>query len=198
MLELMLGYVIRRADTKPLAKELLDRFETLPGVFAARSEDLRSVKGFGPALESFWVLWREMWARLGEAPLKEKQVLASPQAVAEMAMGRLGAKTAEEFWIALVDSKIRLVGWEKVAQGTVDQAAVYVREIMELALRFKASGVFLVHNHPGGDPAPSAEDEQLTARVIQAGRSMNVRVLDHVIVAEDRYFSFQEQGFLDE
>lgn len=196
LLELLLGHVLLRQDTKPLAKRLLDRFETLNGVFSARVGELRQVHGFGPALESFWTLWRETWARVGEAPLARREVLESPQAVAEMAMTRLGAKTAEEFWVALVDTGNRLVAWEQVSRGTVDQAPVYVREVLAMALRFEASGLILVHNHPGGGLNPSAQDKDLTRRVDAAARALGVRVLDHLIVAEGSYTSFRTEGLL--
>ena len=196
VLELLLGYVLRRSDTKPLAKALLARFGTIRGVFSARPEDLRRLEGFGPGLETFWSLWRETWARLSESPLHEKEVLGSPEAVAAMAMARLGHKATEEFWMALVDTKNRLVGWEPLAQGTVDQAAVYVREVMHTALRFEAHGIVLVHNHPGGSPEPSNEDKAFTARAVEAARTLGIRLLDHIIVAESGYFSFHSEGLL--
>ncbi len=197
VLELLLGYALLRRDTKPLAKELLQRFGTLRGVFAARDEDLLRVPGFGPGLATFWTLWRETWARLSESPLHEKLVLDSPEAVAAMAMARLADKPTEEFWVALVDAKNRLVGWEPLARGTVDQIAVYVRDVMHTAIRFQAQGVVLVHNHPGGGTEPSREDRAFTARVAEAARTMGIRLLDHVIVAEGGHFSFRTGGLLD-
>lgn len=196
VLELVLGYVLLRQDTKPLAKDLLKRFGTLRGVFSARSEELRKVPGFGPALEGFWLLWRECQARLKEAPVQERAVLQTPESVAELAMARLGASTTEEFWLALVDNKNRLMAWEQVSRGTVDRTTVYVREVLALALGWSASGVILVHNHPGGDPRPSAQDRELTKRLVRAAVDLGLRILDHVIVAEERYFSFQAQGLL--
>jgi len=196
LLELVLGQVLARQDTKPLAKELLSRFATLRGVFAARPEELRKVPGFGPALESFWVLWRECQARLREAPIRERAVLASPQAVADLALARLGDCATEEFWVALVDNKNRLLAWERAARGTVDRATVYVREVLSLALESGASGLVLVHNHPGGDPRPSEQDRELTRRLARAAGDLGLRVLDHIVVAEDRFFSFQSEGLL--
>ena len=196
VLELLLGYVLARRDTKPLAKELLDRFGTLKGVFAARGEELRSVPGFGPALEAFWGLWRETWARMGESALRERRTLTGPADVAEMAMARLGGEAKEEFWVAMVDSKNRLMHFEPVSRGTVDRTAVYVREVMALALDHEASGIMLVHNHPAGGLDPSREDVELTRRIAEAARTMGVRLLDHLIVTADGFFSFQSEGML--
>lgn len=196
VLELLLGYVLTRQDTKPLAKELLDRFGTLVDVFAARPEELRAIKGFGPALETFWVLWKETWARLHETPTGKRCELDTPQAVAQMAIARLGGASKEEFWTALVDNKNRLLAWEQVSQGTVDRAAVYIREVLSLALSYEASGMILVHNHPGGDLDPSREDLELTKRVSVASNTLGIRLLDHLIVAGSAFMSFQAEGLL--
>jgi DNA repair protein RadC len=196
ILELLLGYALPRRDTKPLAKELLYKFGSLKGIFTARPEELREVDGFGPGLETFWGLWREFWARLQEAPLRNRKQLCTPSAVAEMACSRLGSDAVESFWVALVDNKNRLITFAKVAQGTVDQAAVYSREVLALALHWKAAGIILIHNHPGGDPAPSIQDKDLTKRIQKAAQEVGLRVLDHLVVAEDSYYSFQDRGIL--
>jgi len=196
MLELLLGYALPRRDTKPLAKELLQRFGSLKGAFTARAEELREVEGFGPGLELFWGIWQEFGARLQEAPLRNREALCTPEAVAEMACSRLGFEPVESFWAAMVDNKNRLISFIQVSQGTVDQAAVYSREILALALKWQASGIILVHNHPGGDPTPSIQDKDLTYRVQKAAKEVGLRVLDHLVVAEDRYYSFQDRGVL--
>ncbi|MFW5488442.1 MAG: RadC family protein [Desulfovibrio sp.] len=196
ILELLLGHVLRRADTKPLAKELLDRFGTLHGVFNAGKGELAQVKGFGPSLDLFWTLWRETWARLHEAPLRKREVINQPRDIADMAMARLGPCRSEEFWVALVDNKNRLVAWECVSTGTVDEAPVYPREVLSKALHFQASGIILVHNHPGGDPKPSSQDIDLTRRLIRSGHDLGVRILDHLIVTDRTYYSFQTEGML--
>jgi DNA repair protein RadC len=102
----------------------------------------------------------------------------------------------ESFWVALVDNKNRLITFTRVSKGTVDQAAVYSREVLALALKWKASGIILVHNHPGGDPTPSLQDKDLTKRIQKAADEVGLRVLDHLVVAEDRYYSFQDRGTL--
>lgn len=196
VLELVLGYALPRKDTKPLAKDLLHRFGSLKGVFTARVEELREVDGFGPGLEMFWGIWQEFWARLQEAPLRQREILCTPEAVAGMASSRLGHDPVESFWVALVDNKNRLITFSRVSQGTVDQAAVYSREVLALALQWKASGIILVHNHPGGDPTPSVQDKDLTRRIQKAADEVGLRVLDHLVVAEDRYYSFQDRGAL--
>jgi DNA repair protein RadC len=196
VLELVLGYVNVRRDNKPLAKELLRRFGSLRGALSARMEELRDVPGFGPGAEEFINLWREAWARFHEQPLRDRVVFNSPEIVAEMARARIGIREHEEFWMALVDTKNRLIGWEQVSKGTVDQAAVYPREVLSVALRHKASGMILVHNHPGADPRPSAQDVEFTRRIKSAAREVDIRVLDHLVVTENRFYSFQSEGMI--
>jgi DNA repair protein RadC len=99
-------------------------------------------------------------------------------------------------WVALVDNKNRLMSWKQISQGTVSEAPVYPREVLALALRSQAGGVILVHNHPGGDPSPSGQDMEITRRIARSGLELDVRVLDHIIITEDSFFSFQERGLL--
>lgn len=192
LLELVLAQVLPRTDTKPLAKALLARFGTLAGVFAATDEQLLALDGFGPALCSHWTLLRELLARLAEGGLSPRQTLSGPEAVLAAARARFGRSGSEEVWAALLDSKNRVLAWEQVSRGTVDQSALYPREILALALQHKAAGLILVHNHPGGDPKPSEADILITAQLARAATDLGLRLLDHLIIAEDRHVSFQE------
>lgn len=196
VLELLLAYAVPRRDTKPLAKALLERFGTLRGVLGAKTSDLMAVDGFGPGLAAFWTLWSEVAARVEEAPVAERARLGSPAEVADWGIARLGAKPLEEVWAALVDNQNRLVAWERIGRGTPDSATAPVREVLALALEHKASGMVLVHNHPGGDPRPSQGDLEYTRRVMRAAKDLGVRLLDHLVVTEDRYFSLREEGLI--
>ncbi|MCF8103958.1 MAG: DNA repair protein RadC [Desulfohalobiaceae bacterium] len=196
ILELLLAYALPRRDTKPLAKELLETFGSLAGVFAAKPHELRAIAGFGPGLETFWMLWQEFWARLNAGKVPQRKSIKSPREMIEAARARLGRDSLESFWVALVDNKNRLLSFTRGAQGTVDQSTVYPREILSLALEHKASGLILVHNHPGGDPSPSAQDKEVTREIQKSATGLGIRVLDHIIVSEDSWYSFQENGLL--
>lgn len=196
ILELLLGYVILRKDTKPLAKELLQKFSSLAGVFQAKDEELSTVAGFGPSLSVYWTLLRELGARIQESPIRRREVLCSPEAVAYMARQRLGHLTHEEIWIAFVDSQNRNIAWERLAKGTLDSSALYPRDVLQRALMLKASGFILVHNHPGGNVRPSGADLELTDALHKAAQSVSLRFLDHVIVTEDSCFSLMRDGLL--
>ena len=196
VLELLLAYGLPRKDTKQLAKDLLSEFKTMEGVMGARDSALLQITGFGPGLLTFWKLLREVWARRQASDLQQREQVNSPSKVAALATARLGSLASEEFWVILVDNKNRLLAFERISQGTVDQTPVYPREVLAMAFTHKASGMMLVHNHPGGDPTPSSQDMDLTRRISQVATDVGIRVLDHLVVAENRYFSFQEQGLL--
>lgn len=196
VLELMLGQVLPRRDTKPLAKDLLAKFETLGGVFRAPQEQLEQIKGIGPGVLTFFTLMREFWTRIAEEPLNSKTPLSSPKAVYNAAIARIGNLSKEEFWVALVNNGNKVIYWDRLTEGTVDKTAVYPREIVALALRHHASGVILTHNHPGGDPKPSPEDTCITMDIATLCQDMGIRLLDHVIVTVDGFYSFKEKGRL--
>jgi len=196
VVECLLGFAVPRRDTKPLAKDLLQRFGTVRGVLQASPQELRELDGFGPGLEAFWIVLRELRARFDEAPLKERVPFNNPRVVANLAMARLGNQRTEEFWIALVDTRNRLIGWECIMRGTVDQAAVYTREVLSVALERKAKGIVMVHNHPSGDVRPSTADIDFTRHVFRAAQTLSILVLDHLIVTENDFFSFSAQGIL--
>ena len=196
VMELLLGYALPRRDTKQLAKEMLTRFGSLRGIYYARPNELEAVPGMSPSVIVLLDVWREFWGRVQEGAVQERLVFSHPRTVADFAIARLGHELTEQFWVALVDNKNRLVQWRQVSQGTVDQTPVYPREILRMVLHHQASGLILVHNHPGGDPKPSIQDQELTRKMQRAAQEMDIRVLDHIIVTESDYFSFQAQGLL--
>ncbi|MCC8193029.1 MAG: DNA repair protein RadC [Deltaproteobacteria bacterium] len=192
VLELLLGHVLLRQDTKPLAKELIRRFGSLRGVLDARTQELAAVPGFGPSLEAYWILLREVMARYVESPARWRTELCSPQAVAHMARMRLAACAHEEFWVAFLDTQNRLIAWEMASKGSVHTVPLYPRDVMARALTLKASSLILVHNHPGGSPRPSGADVDLTKKVQTAGEVLGIRLTDHVIVTDDSCYSLVE------
>lgn len=196
VLELLLGYVLLRKDTKPLAKELLATFGSVRGVLDAKPQELLAVPGFGPGLETFWQLLRETMARHAESPAKRRLALCSPQTVAAFARVRLARHEHEEFWIAYLDTQNHLITWELTAMGSVNGAPLYARDVVARALALKASSLILVHNHPGGNPDPSGPDMDLTARIKVAAEPMGIRMMDHVIVTDEYCYSLAEGRFL--
>lgn len=196
LLELLLTYVLPRRDTKPLAKDILARFGSLDRALMADPAALRDIPGLGDAVVTFWTALRECLVRKSAAPLARRETFSSPEQVRELVRARLGGLTKEEFWVILTDTQNRLLRFEQVFRGTVDQTPAYPREILELALRHHASGVILVHNHPGGNPNPSRQDRELTATLSRLSSELGLRLLDHLIVAGDDFVSFRASGLL--
>jgi DNA repair protein RadC len=196
LLELLLTYALPRKDTKPMGKTLLARFGSLDEVLRADPDRLTEVEGLGQGVAAFWRLLQECQARRALDCVREKAKFTSPEQVRTMICARLGHLAKEEFWVILVDNQNRLVSFEHVFSGTVDQTAAYPREILELTLRHKASGLILVHNHPGGDPTPSIQDKNLTETIARGAKELGIRLLDHLIVAGETYSSFRSLGFL--
>lgn len=196
ILELLLGHVLLRRDTKPMAKELLHRFGSLRGMLEARAEEYADIPGLGKSTILFFSLLREFLARYAESPSRTREVLCSPESVAAMARERLGKLAHEEVWLAYVDNRNRLLAWEKAAKGTVDTSSIFPRDIIERALAVKATGFIIVHNHPSGDPKPSGADVEFTRHLRQAAQPLRIRFVDHVVVTESKCYSMVTDGFL--
>ncbi len=196
LLELLLGYVLLRRDTKPLAKDLLTKFGSIHGVMTANHEEIVRVNGAGPAVATLWKLLHETGARVAESPLRQRLTLSSPEAVAEMARKRLGPLAHEEIWIAYLDTQNRMLEWEKASKGTTSATMIYPRDILERALQVKASGFIMVHNHPGGSPNPSGADIELTRRIQHAAQTLHIRFVDHVVVTSESCYSLMDDALL--
>lgn len=195
-LELLLGYVLLRKDTKPLAKALLERFKNLKNVLEAPPIELREVEGFGPALEAYWTVLRECNARMAEIPVRSKIVLDDPEKVVTMARRRLAGYRHEEIWAAFLDNQNQLISWCCVSRGTGSQVFLSSQEVLGLALEYKASGIILVHNHPGGNANPSVQDIDLTLNLIRGAELLAIRLLDHIIVTDEDYLSMKDKKLL--
>ena len=197
LLELLLGYVLLRVDTKPLAKELLAHFKTLKGVLNAQAPELAEFKSFGPACQGFWAVLREFNARYGEIPLRTKIVLDDPKGVVEMARRRLAGLRHEEIWGAFLDNQNGLITWQCVSKGTGSQVFFSAPDVLHLAALYRASRIILVHNHPGGNPKPSMADIDLTVALKKGAKQLDIDVLDHIIVTDSSYFSLSDHNMLN-
>ena len=196
VLELLLTYALPRKDTKPIAKDMIARFGSLGGALLADPERLAQIPGLGEGTATFWRLLHECRAREACRAVAKREKFSSPDQVRDMVCARLGHLTKEEFWVILVDNQNRLISFEPVFRGTVDQTAAYPREILELALRHHAGGLILVHNHPGGDLSPSPQDKNLTETIARLASDLGLRLLDHLVVTAEGFSSFRALGLL--
>ena len=196
ILELILTYCAARIDTKPIAKALLRKFKTLGAVLDADEEDLQSVSGIGFRSAILLKLFREVGEIYLKSGLKKTDSVSSPGAVYDYLAVSLKGKKEEEFKVIFLNSANRPIEIETVQVGTVDKSAIYPRKVVERALKCSAVSVIVAHNHPGGSLKPSEDDIQITEALKSALATVDISLLDHVIISGDGYFSFKEKGIL--
>jgi DNA repair protein RadC len=194
LLELLLARSLPRGDIKPMAKALLARFGGLAGVLGAELEDLKTVSGAGPAVALDLKLLHEATARMNRAEARKRPVISSWTAVLAYARVAMAGAPREQFRVMFLDRKNQLIADEVMNHGTVDHAPVYPREVMRRALELSASAVILAHNHPSGDPTPSAADVDMTRQVVEAGRPLRITVHDHIVVGREGVASLKALG----
>jgi len=195
-LELLLTYAIARRDVKPVAKSLLAKFKTLQGVMDASVEELCRVEGVAESSALLIKLLKDLCGEYLSEKMEGKDALSSPEAVKAFLKMKLSGLKEECFVAIYLNAKNHVLSSEVVNEGTVDHAVVYPRSLVKKALDNHASGLILVHNHPSGVSKPSRDDLELTEAVRDAARTLDIRVLDHIVVAKDGCFSFVENGLL--
>ena len=190
VLELALSYAIARKDTKPVAKELITRFKTINGVLDADSKELTSISGISDHTTLFLKLLKDIAILYLENGLHSKDLLSSSEAVFNYLKASLKGCSDEEFRSLFLDSNNQLIASETLQTGTVNRSAVYPRKIVERALHHHAVGVIVAHNHPGGTLKPSKEDITITNAIRDALKTVDIKLLDHIVIGGNGYFSF--------
>lgn len=196
LLELMLFRTIPRRDTKPLAKALLARFGDLPAVLAAPVQRIAEVEGAGPAVAQDLKIVQALLERASKAQVQQRTVIGSWSALLNYCRMSMQHAPREQFRVLFLDVKNQLIADEVLNEGTVDHAPVYPREIARRALELSAANVILVHNHPSGDPKPSAADISVTRQIVTATGAIGVKVHDHLVVGKNGVESFRALGLL--
>ncbi|MDO9463920.1 MAG: DNA repair protein RadC [bacterium] len=197
ILELILTYAISRKDTKPIAKALLKKFKSVRGVFDAEIEALSTVNGMGTNAATLINLFREaVPLYLLENLLEQENIISSPKAVYDYLQASLRGAKDEIFKVIFLNTANRPVKVETIHVGTVNKAVVYPRKVVEHALGNKAVSVILAHNHPGGSLTASEDDKNITQVLIKALGTVDVNVLDHIIIGLEGYFSFKEHRLI--
>jgi DNA repair protein RadC len=196
VVEFLLYGAKRQGDTKPLAKELIRRFDSLAGVLAADAKDLAAVPGVKDASVAALKIVAEAAKRMAREELAEKPVISSWDQLLAYCRIALGREAVEQFHLLFLDRKNRLIADEAQQRGTVDHTPVYPREVVKRALELGASALILVHNHPSGDPTPSAADIAMTREVREAAEKLGISVHDHLVIAKSGHASFRALGLL--
>jgi len=196
LLAILLRTGIAGTSAVDLGRELIKRFGGLRRLFAATLEEISAIRGLGPAKYVQLQAIVEMVKRALSEQIVERDAMCSPHAVREFLQLSLSARPNEVFVALFLDAQNRLIASEELFQGTLTQTSVYPREVVKAALRYNAAAVIFAHNHPSGVAEPSRADELLTQSLKQALSLVEIKTLDHFIVAGSRTVSFAERGLL--
>lgn len=195
-LELLLTYVIARKDTKPIAWALLKRFGSLAAILDATPSALMEVEGVGPSTAQFLKLIRSALKRYTHAGIPKRIKLGSIQEVLDYCQASLAGKKEEFVEVIFLSVRGTILNTRIVATGSISHIFIEPRQIIEHAMHEKAASLIIVHNHPSGDPRPSPQDITWTLQTKQAAFLFNIKILDHLIIANEGYYSFNAAGFL--
>jgi DNA repair protein RadC len=196
VVELLLTLGTPRRDCRAAARRALSEFRTLRGVLEADAHDLQRIEGIG-AHNVFGIrLVQEVSRRFLKDRMLARPYCRSSGEAFEFLTHAMRDLKRECFKALFLDAKNQILEERTLFEGTVDSSAVYPREIMREALRFNAASMVFVHNHPSGDPEPSSCDREITRELVLAARIMQLKVLDHLVIGNNRYFSFADHGLI--
>jgi DNA repair protein RadC len=196
VIELLLTLATPRKDCKDAAKALLKRFKTLQGVLEASPAALCEAPGIGPKNLLGIKLIKAVADRYLEKRLIHKDPLNNSKELFDYLYHGIREKSRECFTVLFLDAKNRVLATEILFEGTLTASSVYPREVILAALNHHAAALIFAHNHPSGDPDPSPEDISITRQLIFACRAIGITVHEHLIIGDNRYFSFADQGYI--
>ncbi len=196
LLELLLFMAIPRRDVKPLAKDLLNAFGSLPELMSAPHSALSQVEGVSENTATAIKTVSALAARMMKQELMQKPVLNNWTRLMDYCHMTMAHETKEHFRILFLNKKNEMIADEIQGSGTVDHTPAYPREIMKRALELGATALILMHNHPSGDPKPSQADIDMTNQIIAAAKPFDITIHDHVIIARNGQTSFRNEGLI--
>jgi DNA repair protein RadC len=196
IIELLLSYAIPRKDVKPLAKNLIQTFGSIRKIMDADVQDIENVKGMGHHAAVLIKLVRDSSSiYLREKAAESPQITCTAELI-NYYRNTMGGLKDEHFHVIYLNARNKIIEMETIHRGIVNQAVVYPRKILEQALKKKASAIILVHNHPSGHVQPSDADIRLTRTVQETAKALDIMVHDHIIIGENRFYSFREEGII--
>ncbi len=179
-----------------LAEQLLYKYQGLAGLGVLSPQEISHMHGIGIAKAVTIAAAIELGKRMSILPMGNRPVIRSPQDAADLMMPRLRYENKEHFIALLLSTKNHVLAAPTISIGSLNASLVHPRELFRAAINNSAAAVILIHNHPSGDPSPSQEDIALTKRLLDAGRILDISVLDHVIIGDGKYVSFKEKGII--
>ncbi|PKP93434.1 MAG: hypothetical protein CVT77_05520 [Alphaproteobacteria bacterium HGW-Alphaproteobacteria-16] len=196
LIEYLLALAIPRRDTKPLAKLLLHEFGGIGGLLSADAEAIARVPGMGDTSVAALKIAHTTAIRLLRGEVAARPVLGNWQALLDYLRADMAHHAIERVRVLHLNSRNMLIRDELMSEGSVDEAAVHVREVIRRAIDLGSAAIILVHNHPSGDPSPSRADIDLTRNIVEAGKRLNIAVHDHIIIGTEGHTSLRAQGLM--
>ncbi|MCL1844723.1 MAG: DNA repair protein RadC [Defluviitaleaceae bacterium] len=190
VLELILFYCYAQRDTKPIAKKILAEFGSLHNVFEADAQTIMATLKCTENVAVLLSLILPATNRYFRSKWGENTIICNEKIAGQFAVDLFVGETVEKFYVLCLDKNFKLINAVLISEGTVDEAAVYTREVIRAALQNNATAIILTHNHPGGTIKPSRGDYESTIRIIESANSIDIEVIDHVIAVGDKYYSF--------
>lgn len=198
IVELLLSLGTPRKDCKAAAKEAIKRFQTLRGVLEAPAEELQQIEGIGVHNAFGIKLVQEVAREFLRAKILDKPFYSSSQEVFDYLYHAMRGLKKEIFKVIYLTSQNQIINTVDLSAGTVNSSSVSPREVIEGAIKNNAAALILVHNHPSGAIEPSINDKSLTRELVYAGKVMRIKILDHIIIGDNRYYSFAGEGLIEE
>jgi DNA repair protein RadC len=196
LLAMVLQSGTQERSAAELAEGVIHRFQGLRGVAKASVKELSRVKGVGTTKAVQIAACVELGRRLAARVADPQTIIGSPDDVADLLLPELCDAAREHFKAVMLDTKNKVLKVATVSIGSLDQTIVHPREVFKEAIAVSAASVIVAHNHPSGDPTPSQEDRQVTARLVEAGRILGIELLDHLVLGADRWVSLKQLGML--
>jgi len=196
IIELFLTFVIPQKDVKPAAKEAIDKFGTVKGFFDADEKELSQIPFFKDKAITLRKFIIEISLLYHQQLAEQAPVTKTKDELIKYCKIKLGFQPNEEFWMVSLDSKNAIMKENLISKGLSDKTPVYPKQVIERAMKNGASSILLLHNHPNGNPQASEQDITITKAIEIPARVLNISLYDHIIVAEDKYFSFKENKLI--
>ena len=203
ILELLLTYCIPRKDTKPIAKELLNKFKSLDNIFKADFDKLSAIDGLGKNSIVFLKLIGDLPSIIYKDELKNKKLvdketlkISNKDILLKYLRSKIGYEEIEKFYVLYLSSSNEVIEFEENSVGTLDRSSVYPREIYKKIINLNAKSVILAHNHPSDNITPSKCDIELTNEIAKGLKNFGALLIEHIIITKNSYFSFLEEGLI--
>jgi len=198
IVELLLTLGTPRKDCKQQAKEAIVKFKTFRGVLEAPVEDLQEIKGIGPHNIFGIKLVQEVARKFLKEKIFEKEVCKSSKEIFDYLYHSMRDLKKEVFKVIFLDGKNQIIEIEDLFEGTLNTSSIYHREVIKSAIKNNSVSLIFAHNHPSGNPEPSQSDKDVTEDLVFTGNLMQIKVLDHIIIGDNKYFSFTDAGLIEE